>query len=303
MKKKKTKYKRVTIILRPKDFGDINNILPQLITWLKDKKRTIQFLAKEKERLKKILSYYHGNTDSISFISESEKYIKSDLIISLGGDGTLISVARNIKRNSPPVFGVNLGHLGFITEFTTEGLFNELEECFEGHYEIIRANLYKVKIVNNERVKFLEYFVNDAVFARNNVSKMLSLSLESDGEHIYNIIGDGLIISSPLGSTAYSLAAGGPIMHPSVKAIILTPICPHKLTHRPLVISDHKKLSVRPLGQSDGVVLTLDGQSTVSIEDFDIISIAKEKNKIINLIKNPRRTYYATLKEKFFHGR
>lgn len=299
-------YKRITVILRPKDSPEINITVPKLVEWLLKKRRLVQFLSREKTRVVKMLKNSTGGGGrgrNIKFISDNDLYQETDLIITLGGDGTLINVCRNTLIHSPPILGVNLGHLGFITEFTKEDFFRHLDECLKNKNEIIRCHLFKVRIVNEGRVRFNEYFVNDAVFTKNRISRMFSLSLESDGYHVYNLTGDGLIISSPLGSTAYSLAAGGPIVHPGVKSVILTPICPHRLTHRPLVIPDHEKLVVRPVSQSEGVILTLDGQSAIPINEKDVITVSKEKRKIVNLIRNPQRSYFATLKEKFFHGR
>ena len=131
---------------------------------------------------------------------------------------------------------------------------------------------------------------------------MLTLSVESEGEHIYNLAGDGLIISSSIGSTAYSLAAGGPIIHPLVNAITLTPICAHSLTHRPLVIPDHSNVVIRAAKSDESIKLTLDGQEQVTLGSNDIIKVTKIKTKIVRLVKNPTRTYFRTLKDKFTHG-
>ena len=144
--------------------------------------------------------------------------------------------------------------------------------------------------------------MNDVVVNNNLISRMLTLSVESEGEHIYNLAGDGLIISSPIGSTAYSMAAGGPIIHPNVNAITLTPICAHSLTHRPLVIPDHSNVIIKAAKSDESIKLTLDGQQHVTLGSNDTILVTKKKSKIVRLIKNPDRTYYRTLKEKFTHG-
>lgn len=163
----------------------------------------------------------------------------------MGGDGTLIGVSRNVKKNSPPIFGVNMGNLGFITEFSKVEFFDQLENTIKGTYKLTSLPLYQVEVTRKNKVTFKGTFLNDLVINNNLVSKMLTLSVESEGEHIYNLSGDGLIISSPIGSTAYSLAAGGPIISPSVNAITLTPICAHSLTHRPLVIPDNTSVSIK----------------------------------------------------------
>ena len=131
---------------------------------------------------------------------------------------------------------------------------------------------------------------------------MFSVCVEVEDEHLYNVSGDGLIFSTPLGSTAYSLAAGGPIVHPSVKSFIINPICPHSVSHRPIVLPDHHVVSVRPIHTQDEVVLTTDGQNTFPISQRHIITIAKDKGKYCLLVKNPDKDYFQTLKEKFDHG-
>ena len=222
----------------------------------------------------------------------------------MGGDGTLIGVCRNIKKSSPPIFGVNMGHLGFITEFSKSEFFDHLESTLKGDFKITQLCLYQVEVFTKKKDKaiFKGYFLNDVVVNNTQISRMLTLTVESDGEHIYNLAGDGLIISSPIGSTAYSLAAGGPIIHPHVNAITLTPICAHSLTHRPLVIPDHSNVVIKATRQDESIKLTLDGQQQVTLGTNDIIKVTKKKTKIVKLIKNPNRTYFRTLKDKFTHG-
>ena len=132
---------------------------------------------------------------------------------------------------------------------------------------------------------------------------MFTLSIESENENMFNLTGDGLIISSTYGSTAYSLAAGGPIVHPDVKALILTPICAHSLTHRPIVIPDHQELTIKVIEKLDNVNITIDGQEFISLNHKDEIIINKNLRKTVSFIKNYDKTYYHTLKEKFVHGR
>ena len=222
----------------------------------------------------------------------------------MGGDGTLIGVCRNIQKNSPPIFGVNMGHLGFITEFSKAEFFDQLEATLKGDYKITQLSLYQVEVFTKKKEKpvFQGFFLNDVVVNNNQISRMLTLSVESDGEHVYNLAGDGLIISSPIGSTAYSLAAGGPIINPNVNAITLTPICAHSLTHRPLVIPDQSNVVIKATRPDELITLTLDGQQAFTIGHSDVIKVTKKKTKIVRLVKNSGRTYYRTLKEKFTHG-
>ncbi|MBC7539859.1 MAG: NAD(+)/NADH kinase [Bacteriovorax sp.] len=293
--------KNISIILKPKVNSEFESILPNLASWLLRRKKTISFLDKEKERIFKI---FKGDIKNLNFIAENDLHSASDLIITMGGDGTLIGVCRNIKKNSPPIFGVNMGHLGFITEFAKAEFFDQLEATLKGDYQITQLCLYQVEVFSQKKEKptFKGYFLNDVVVNNNQISRMLTLSVESEGEHIYNLAGDGLIISSPIGSTAYSLAAGGPIIHPRVNAITLTPICAHSLTHRPLVIPDSSNVVIKASRADESIKLTLDGQQQVTLGSNDTIKVTKKKTKIVRLIKNPSRTYFRTLKDKFTHG-
>ena len=291
--------KNITIVLKPKVNSEFESILPNLASWLHRRKKTVIFLSKEKERLHKI---FKGDLKNLNFVEEDNLYTDTDLIITMGGDGTLIGVSRNVKKSSPPIFGVNMGHLGFITEFSKVEFFDQLEETLKGNYKLTTLSLYQVEVYKKTKCTFKGTFLNDLVINNNQISRMLTLSVESEGEHIYNLSGDGLIISSPIGSTAYSLAAGGPIINPQVNAITLTPICAHSLTHRPLVIQDSSSVVVKAAKPDEMIKLTLDGQQALVVTSQETIKVSKRKAIHVKLIKNPSRTYFRTLKEKFTHG-
>ncbi len=290
----------IAIILKPREIQGFTTILPNLTDWLKRRKKTIFFLDKEEDRLKKI---YRNTKFEINYLSFKELHTEVDLIITLGGDGTLIGVCRKSTSKTPPIFGVNMGRLGFITEFSKVEFYDYLSEVLKGSFKTVKRHLYTAEIQEKNTTKEKGFFLNDAVINKHDISRMFSLSVETNEEPIYNLSGDGLIISSPIGSTAYSLAAGGPIIHPDVNALVLTPICPHSLTHRPLVIPDKSSIIVKGIGNTDAITLTLDGQQMFEIEKNDSILIRKSKTRMINLIQNPDRTYFHTLKEKFTHGR
>ncbi|MDD0854639.1 NAD(+)/NADH kinase [Halobacteriovorax sp. GB3] len=294
------KVKHVSIILKPRVVNEFSTILPNLTKWLMRRKKTISFATTELERIKKIFKNVPKN---ITFLNEKEIHEQSDLIITFGGDGTFIGHARKCKRNSPPVFGVNMGHLGFITEFAKHEFYDGLEHAINGKFETTKLCLYSAQIFKKEKLISKSYFLNDAVINKNDISRMFTVEVEADDENIYNLAGDGLIISSPIGSTAYSLAAGGPIIHPSVNSMALTPICAHALTHRPMVISDRSKIVVKPTSSSEAVTLTLDGQEAFVIKNGERVVITKNTARYVKIVKNPERTYYHTLKEKFKHGR
>ena len=293
--------KNISIVLKPNANAELGSILPNLAAWLLKRNKTISFLVKEKERISKI---FKNDIKNLNFIAETELHSSTDLIITMGGDGTLIGVCRNVKKSSPPIFGVNMGHLGFITEFSKAEFFDQLEATLKGHFQLTQLCLFQVEVFSKKKDKpsFKGYFLNDVVVNNNQISRMLTLTVESEGEHIYNLAGDGLIISSPIGSTAYSLAAGGPIIHPNVNAITLTPICAHSLTHRPLVIPDYSNVVIRASKSDESIKLTLDGQQQVTLNSDDMIKVTKKKAKIVRLVKNPNKTYYRTLKDKFTYG-
>lgn len=297
---KKNVMQNIAIILKPSKIDDLNNILTNLVRWLMRRDKKIFLLISEEKRLQQQLT--PKTLKSIEFVDSKFIYNQSDLILSLGGDGTLLGVCRN-ANSKIPIFGVNLGRLGFITEFSKKDFYENLNTVLIGKYDLFKKQLYSVNVVRKGNTVQKEYFFNDAVFTKNDIARMFTLNVEANHEHVYDISGDGLIISSTYGSTAYSLAAGGPIVHPEVKAFIMTPICAHSLTHRPLVIPDDKSLQVKVLENIDTVNITLDGQTCIHLEPKDFIQIKRETRKSISLVKNPDRTYFHTLKEKFVHGR
>jgi len=285
---------KIGIVLKPSKIDDINNIISNFIRWLFKRNKEVYILEKESKRLDKLTPSVKSK---FSFIEPKSFYKNLDLVISLGGDGTLLGLSRKINPKTP-VFGVNLGHLGFIAEFQKKEFYEKLNVLFAGHYKIDKKQLYKLSLKNKTY-----HFLNDAVISKNDIARMFTLSVEANDEHIYNLSGDGLIISSTVGSTAYSLAAGGPLVHPDVKAFILTPICAHSLTHRPLVVPDNFKISICVTDNMCNSIITLDGQVVVDFDKGDKAIISRVTTRTIKLIKNDDRTYFHTLKEKLIHGR
>lgn len=290
----------VSIVLKPNTDEDYPTVLNNLVAWLIKRKFEIALPTSEQERITK---WKLSALKNISYLSYADIGKKSILIISLGGDGTFIGISRKIGKSKAPIFGVNMGRLGFITEFSKSDFYLWLAKALENQLPKVSIPMFAVEVIKKNKIIHKGYFVNDVVVNKHSISRIFSLSVESDTESLYNISGDGLIVSTPLGSTAYSLAAGGPIIHPSVQSIVLTPICPHSLTHRPLVIPMDSNITIRPLKKSYPVSLTLDGQDAFEISDGETIRVFREKARSIIMIKNPTRTYYETLKEKFTYGR
>jgi len=286
----------IGISLKPNSTPDFYSLLPNLCSWLLRRKKRVIFKLEDKER---VIKFFKTKSISDFEFWESNQFHKDvQLMLSMGGDGTLIGVCRRTSSKIP-ILGINLGRLGFITEFNKNEYFDHLADILDGRFQINTKPLFHVKISRKNKVVFDEYFFNDAVLAKNDIARMIYLRVEMETQHIYNLAGDGIIISSPMGSTAYSMAAGGPIVHPEVKALILSPICPHSLTHRPFVVPDNSKLSLKLLPPYHSVTLTLDGQVAFQIFDGDLIEINMKKTKKVSLIHNPQRLYFKTIRDKF----
>ncbi len=226
----------------------------------------------------------------------------ADLVICLGGDGTLLSVAGHMKVNSVPVLGVNLGALGFLTEVKQDEIFEELNAFLSGVSSIEERLMLSCTIQgqkNRQERRLLA--LNDIVISREGLSRILRLEVRVSGEKITSFAGDGMIVATPTGSTAYSLSAGGAVVHPKLEAILLTPICPHSSALRPIVVSANEKISVRiQSGSQDAAkgLLTADGQENMEIDDSFNIEITRA-NTSLKLVKSSKRSYFETLRENF----
>jgi len=289
--------RKVVIILKPGIVAPLRKVLPPIIDLLKEQQ--VFFKMQESHRLKKILAA--KQYAKISFIENNKICPGCDLLISLGGDGTLIGACREIGENKIPIFGVNVGHLGFITEFSVSNFISTLKIALSGKYQTYRIPLFSVKICKETEVLSEHFFLNDAVINKTDISRMFLLNVDVDDETISRLVGDGIIVSSPIGSTAYSLSAGGPIIHPAVCSFVLTPICPHSLLSRPTVIPDSVKISFTINERDYPVTVTVDGQQVVALHKDQKITISKS-DKYVLFIKNSAKTYFSTLREKFTYG-
>lgn len=280
------------IVIRPETNTKFNVMLNTLTKWLTKRHVDVSFLAQDEQRISKILS-----DKNLNFI-DKKKLKGIDFILSLGGDGTLIGFCRDLNYKIP-IIGVNWGKLGFITEFSSVEMYDALESILKNKFKTITRSFSKVTIIRGAKKIFQSQFINDAVISNGQIARMFSLNIECGDEIVFNISGDGVIVSTPLGSTAYSLAAGGPIVHPEVKSLILTPICPHGLTYRPMVISENTPIKIL-VHRTDGIIyLTVDGQVYQQLEKGDSVIIEKEARRKLYFVQNPDRSYFQTLKEKF----
>ena len=290
----------LSIILKPGKIDNINKTLSGLLSLPEVKKKKVLFSHDDGKRIKQFFRIIPSN---LEFVDLEKLLSETDMIITMGGDGILIGAGRYAPPTPPPIFGVNLGKLGFITEFSQIEFYEKLKHALQGKFSVNKINLFKVEVHRMNGPNNSDFFVNDVVVNKSDISRIFTLSVDANEEHIYDLSGDGLIISSPLGSTAYSLAAGGPIIHPEVNSLVLTPICPHSLTNRPLVISDKHVIKIKVLEKDKTVNLTLDGQQVFNISESDIVIVSKSDSRYMSLIKNSDRTYFGTLKEKLIHGK
>ncbi len=228
---------------------------------------------------------------------------KSDLVLVLGGDGTYISVARLMKEKSIPVLGVNMGQLGFLTEIKKEEIEEVLVSILDrGECQVSERSFLSVRLERNGKVLDRGIIVNDAVIAKGAIARIISLDLYVDGTWVNKVRADGLIVSTPTGSTAYSLAAGGPIIEPTLGATVIAAICPHSLAFRPLVLPIDAQITLE-LGELSGAVyLTLDGQDVEELEKGDRVHVQRYDKHRLKLVRSPDRDYFSILREKFSYG-
>lgn len=224
----------------------------------------------------------------------------AQLVIVLGGDGTLLSAARAMGGRDIPLFPVNLGGLGFLTAITLDELYPELERAFQGETRIGRRRMLDCELIRGDRVIGSYSALNDVVVTKSMIARMIDLDTHVDSHFVAAYKVDGLIISTPTGSTAYSLSAGGPVIFPSVSCICITPICPHTLTNRPVIVSDSSTIRIHSRSE-DGTFLTIDGQVGEPISKGDRV-VCRSSSKTINLIRPPKLLFFDVLREKLKWG-
>ena len=226
---------------------------------------------------------------------------QADVLMVLGGDGTLLSVARLKGIESIPILGINLGGLGFLTETLKEEMFGVLEKVVAGDFETDKRLMLKATIYQGKRAIEQRTVLNDIVINKGALARIIDLETHIDGGYLTTFKADGLILSTPTGSTAYSLAAGGPIVYPSLDSIIMNPICPHTLTNRPLVLPGSVKVRVILRSANQDVHITLDGQAEMPLGVGDAVEVERA-GVYIHLIKSPHKTYFELLRTKLRWG-
>jgi len=224
-----------------------------------------------------------------------------ETVIVVGGDGTFLSVARFLENRAIPVIGINLGGLGFLTEISADSCFVELGKILDGNYELEERMRLRVSIVRDGREVFTHRVLNDAVINKGALARIIDLETTMDGHLLTHYRGDGLIIATPTGSTAYNISAGGPIVFPTAQAIIITPICPFTLTNRPIVLPAHSTIRVQLAEPASDVTLTCDGQVGCLINFKDELQVSSAAAPL-RIIKAPDVDHFEILRTKLKWG-
>jgi NAD+ kinase len=283
-------FHTIGIISRPRR-SHLAIVVPPLLKWLEA--HGIQTLYDEETA--------SSLPDASKGLARQKLADASQLLLVLGGDGTTLAAARLASPRGIPILPINMGSLGFLTSFTLDELYSALEDTLNGRLSFSERILLNVeleregKVIDNQRV------LNEAVVNKGTLARMIELELLIDAEFVCRYRADGLIVATPTGSTAYSLSAGGPIVHPTVESFLLTPICPHTLSDRPVVVRDSSSIEIRLSGNTESVFLTLDGQKGIPLQATDRVRISRAKEPL-KLIQPPRKSYFEILRSKLKWG-
>ena len=290
------RIKRIGIVVKPHQ-PDALKTLCELVKWLNH--RGIKLVGGpeiERERIEQA-------TGCVVEIVEPDKLSANvDLILVLGGDGTMISTARMIGDAEVPVLGVNYGGLGYLAEFRIEELYSALESILAGSYRLDRRVMLAVELLRGSEEVTHSRVLNDVVINKSALARIVEIEAYLNQQFVNSFRADGLIVSTPTGSTAYNLSAGGPVIYPSMNAIVITPICPFTLSNRPIVVPDESMIELRLKTQNEEVALTLDGQVGLPLQAEDVVVIRKSKTTF-NLVQPANRNYFDVLRDKLRWGR
>ncbi len=281
--------KVIGILTKPK-FPNMKATLSQLVSWLREHGKKVVLDPKAAALLGKGASRHGGRIAD-----------EADMVIVLGGDGTILNAARLVEKRGVPILGINMGGLGFLTEVGGEQLYKTLERVFAKDYAIEERLMLRACLERHGKRVSEATVLNDVVVTKGELSRMIVMRIAIDGQFVTSLRGDGLILSTPTGSTAYSMSAGGPIVTPSVNTLLVTPICPHTLTHRPLLVPSTATLAVTLTSHDKGAMVTFDGQVGVAMTEGDMVTITPSKHRT-KLIRFPESTFYDVLRRKLKWG-
>ncbi|GFO60373.1 NAD kinase [Geomonas silvestris] len=285
--------KKIAIIAKVHDPRCLG-VAEELIDWLTQR----EIVPRVEEHLSKQLRH-PGLAESAE---SSEVATGADLVVVLGGDGTLIAACRMVGSREVPILGVNLGSLGFLTEITLDEMYPAMERCLAGDFELSQRMMLLAQVLRGGEQIERHRVLNDVVINKGALARIVDMETSVDGRHLTTFKADGLIISTPTGSTGYSLSANGPIIHPALNCISITPICPHTLTNRPLVVGADASIAIRIDAQEDeAVFLTLDGQVGVKLICGDQVHI-KKSDHVARLVQSRSKDYFSVLRAKLKWG-
>lgn len=283
--------KRVGVVIKPK-LKQAQAVLSQLSRWLAD--HSIALVAEP--AVQEIAPECRARIVPREDISQ-----QVDLIIVFGGDGTMIATARNLGDPPVPVLGVNFGGLGYLTEFTLEELFPALDMILHGEIGVQRRMMLDATVLRQHQPIMSQTVLNDVVVNKSTLARIIDIECLVDEQYVTTVRADGLIVATPTGSTAYSLSAGGPIIYPTMEAILITPICPHMLTNRPLVVPSDSTVKLILRSAREEVTLTLDGQTGVAFHSDDEVMVRRSQ-RFFEIIQPPEKNYFQVLRDKLHWG-
>ena len=283
--------KTVGIISRPRR-EDIARVVPPLANWLREHGSAVLCDSETSDCL---------GQATVETRKREELPNQVDLLIVLGGDGTLLSAARQAAARKVPILPVNLGGLGFLTTVSQDEIYPILEEIFAGKHRVSERVMLEAEILREGTLIRRQIALNDAVLNKAALARIMDLEVRVNNEYVTTYKADGLILSTPTGSTAYSLAAGGPIVYPTVEAFVITPICPHTLTNRPIVIPNRVTIEIDFKAEDGTVYLTLDGQVGIELARGDRVRVRKAPEQL-HLVRPSKKTYYQILRSKLKWG-
>jgi NAD+ kinase len=288
--------KRIGVVVKP-HAPDALETLCRLTTWLNE--RGITLVGGPEIQHEQI---EHQTGCAVTVVSDGELARQVDLMLVLGGDGTMIATARMVGDTEVPVMGVNYGGLGYLAEFPIEELFPALEAILAGEYKVQQRLMLSVELWRGEELVTRNRVLNDVVVNKSALARIIEIEAYLNDQFVNLFRADGLIVATPTGSTAYNLSAGGPIIFPSMNAVVITPICPFTLSNRPIVVPDDSMIEVRLMTENEEVALTLDGQVGFPLQAGDRALIRKSKTSF-NLVQPPNRNYFDVLRNKLKWGR
>jgi NAD+ kinase len=270
------KFRNVVIVTKPKQ-PDVARVSDELAQWLKTK------------------------NVAASLVNGDTRPPAADLVVVVGGDGTLLAAARLLGDLQVPIVAINYGSLGFLTEVTLDEMYPALERVLAGEFVTEMRMMVDVQVIRSGKTEAKYRALNDVVINKGTLSRMIELEARVDGQYVSRFRADGLIVSTPTGSTAYNLSAGGPIIHPTMEAMVLTPICSHTLTNRPLVLSENVQVEITLRSAQDDVYVTVDGQVGLNLKLDDRLVVEKSKTAL-KLVAPVDKNYFDVLRGKLKWG-